>query len=314
MVRRCFSHGCSVSLVVTPGCSFPISWRSGMLGACVVWLWSHVVAPYFASAFVGVPTALAGKGLVIPIEPCSRGSPPLLSSGRDSLSQEFIAGRLWWWFVAPCVASSVSCERERLFRSELRVAFLQVLRLFEFIAYLTGLNSYPSGSSDPWVAARPLGSLAGGSGRSGYYSGIRALRSNEICNELIIMAVPKKATSTLLDRPCRVAIRCKLLVAGFPAGSGCELQKSVAAVAGCACYKRGCWFARAAVEFVVSLRVRLRYAVVVLAGAFRWVSQSGALVVLVEVLPGLACIVSAVLLAAECSVFVLGYRCVAPVV
>ncbi|MQL72181.1 hypothetical protein Taro_004502, partial [Colocasia esculenta] len=80
---------------------------------------------------------------------------------RDSLSQEFVAGWLWWQFVAPCIASSVSCERERLFRSELRVAFLQVLGLFEFISYLTGLNSNPSGSSDPWVAARPSGSLAG---------------------------------------------------------------------------------------------------------------------------------------------------------
>ncbi|MQM21134.1 hypothetical protein Taro_054168 [Colocasia esculenta] len=30
----------------------------------------------FASAFVGVPAALASKGLVIPTEPCSRGSPP----------------------------------------------------------------------------------------------------------------------------------------------------------------------------------------------------------------------------------------------
>ncbi|MQM04888.1 hypothetical protein Taro_037693 [Colocasia esculenta] len=38
------------------------------------------------------------------------------------------------------------------------------LQLFEFIAYLTGLNSNPSGSSDPWVAARPSGSLAGGPG------------------------------------------------------------------------------------------------------------------------------------------------------
>ncbi|MQM09333.1 hypothetical protein Taro_042202 [Colocasia esculenta] len=64
---------------------------------------------------------------------------------------------------SPCVASSVSCEREHLYH-ELRVAFLQVLRLFEFIAYLTGLNSNPSGSSDPWVAARPSGSLAGGPG------------------------------------------------------------------------------------------------------------------------------------------------------
>ncbi|MQL99465.1 hypothetical protein Taro_032197 [Colocasia esculenta] len=26
--------------------------------------------------------------------------------GRDSLSQEFVAGRSWWRFVAPCVASS----------------------------------------------------------------------------------------------------------------------------------------------------------------------------------------------------------------
>ncbi|MQM01031.1 hypothetical protein Taro_033779 [Colocasia esculenta] len=31
---------------------------------------------------------------------------PLLSLGRDSLSQEFIAGRSWWRFVAPCIASS----------------------------------------------------------------------------------------------------------------------------------------------------------------------------------------------------------------
>ncbi|MQL95129.1 hypothetical protein Taro_027792, partial [Colocasia esculenta] len=36
VVRRCFSHGCSVSLAVTHGCSFPTSWRSGMLGACVL--------------------------------------------------------------------------------------------------------------------------------------------------------------------------------------------------------------------------------------------------------------------------------------
>ncbi|MQL74803.1 hypothetical protein Taro_007154 [Colocasia esculenta] len=28
------------------------------------------------------------------------------TAGRDSLSQEFIAGRSWWRFVAPCVASN----------------------------------------------------------------------------------------------------------------------------------------------------------------------------------------------------------------
>ncbi|MQM21400.1 hypothetical protein Taro_054440, partial [Colocasia esculenta] len=47
---------------------------------------------------------------------------------------------------------------------------------------------------DPWVAARPSGVPSGGSGMSGHYSGIRAQGqgSNEICNELITMAVPKK--------------------------------------------------------------------------------------------------------------------------
>ncbi|MQL88973.1 hypothetical protein Taro_021543, partial [Colocasia esculenta] len=109
-----------------------------------------------------------------------------------------------------CVASSVSCERERLYRSVSRVAFLQVLGLFEFIACLTGLNSNPSKSSNLWVAARPSGSLAG----------VRE-------------------------------------VASFPAGFKCELQESVFAIVGCACYERGCWFARVAVEFVGGLRIRV---------------------------------------------------------
>ncbi|MQM06443.1 hypothetical protein Taro_039266 [Colocasia esculenta] len=120
-----------------------------------------------------VPTALVGKGLVIPTEPCSRGSPPYFL-------QESCLARPWL-----------------------------LVMLFEFIAYLTGLNSNPSGSSDPWVAVRPSGSLAG----------IRE-------------------------------------VASFPTGSECELQDSVAAIAGCACYERGCCFARAAVGFVIGLCIR----------------------------------------------------------
>ncbi|MQM01437.1 hypothetical protein Taro_034195 [Colocasia esculenta] len=154
VVRRCFSHGCSVSLVVTPGCSFPTLWRSGMLGACVVRLWSHVVAlvfrelhclsgcvPMFCFRFIGVPAALASKGLVIPTEPCSRGSPPYsLQVGtryhRGSLPDDRGGG---------------------LLRRALPA-------LFEFIAYLAGLNSNPSGSSDPWVAARPSGAPGGGPG------------------------------------------------------------------------------------------------------------------------------------------------------
>ncbi|MQM16828.1 hypothetical protein Taro_049790, partial [Colocasia esculenta] len=49
--------------------------------------------------------------------------------------------------------------------------------------------------------------------------------------------------------------RVVTVVASFPAGSECELQESVAAVAGCACCERGCGFARAAVRFVLGLHV-----------------------------------------------------------
>ncbi|MQM01123.1 hypothetical protein Taro_033871 [Colocasia esculenta] len=65
--------------------------------------------------------------------------------------------------------------------------------LFEYFAYLTGLNSNPSRSSDLWVAARPSGVPGGGPGG-----------------------------------------RVVTVVVSFPAGSECELQESVVAVAGCA--------------------------------------------------------------------------------
>ncbi|MQM14728.1 hypothetical protein Taro_047663 [Colocasia esculenta] len=45
-------------------------------------------------------------------------------------------------------------------------------------------------------------------------------------------------------------------VASFPVGSECELQESVAVVAGCACFERGCCFTRAAVGFIFGLRIR----------------------------------------------------------
>ncbi|MQM21100.1 hypothetical protein Taro_054134 [Colocasia esculenta] len=41
------------------------------------------------------------------------------------------------------------------------VTLFRCFVLFEFITYLTGLNSNPFGSLDLWVVARPLGSLAG---------------------------------------------------------------------------------------------------------------------------------------------------------
>ncbi|MQM08994.1 hypothetical protein Taro_041853 [Colocasia esculenta] len=65
------------------------------VGACLETLVSRGCSgvPVVLLPIVGVPAALAG---------------------RDSLSQEFVVGRLWWWFIAPCVANSVSSERERL--------------------------------------------------------------------------------------------------------------------------------------------------------------------------------------------------------
>ncbi|MQM00116.1 hypothetical protein Taro_032846, partial [Colocasia esculenta] len=109
--------------------------------------------------------------------------------------------------------------------------------LFEFIAYLTELNSNPSGCSDLWVAARHSGSLVWGSGRSGRYSGIRAQGSNEICNELITMVVPKKGTRALLARLCRV------LWLAFQQGPSVSCRRVfAAAAAGCAHYDRGCCF------------------------------------------------------------------------
>ncbi|MQM06444.1 hypothetical protein Taro_039267 [Colocasia esculenta] len=55
----------------------------------------------------------------------------------------------------------------------------------------------------------------------------------------------------------RVAFLQVLEVASFSTGSECELQESVAAVAVCACYECSCWFTRAVVGFVVSLRIHV---------------------------------------------------------
>ncbi|MQL92488.1 hypothetical protein Taro_025117 [Colocasia esculenta] len=70
-----------------------------------------------------VPAPLAGEGLVIPTEPCSRGSPLLLPSARGSSSRELGVRRVAEAFVTPCVvySSESSCSRVS------RVLCLQVL-------------------------------------------------------------------------------------------------------------------------------------------------------------------------------------------
>ncbi|MQL97167.1 hypothetical protein Taro_029851 [Colocasia esculenta] len=232
VVRRPFSRGCSMSLVVTPGCSFLTWWRSGMLGACVVRLWSHVVAPVFRVVFC--PTLVVGHGITL-----------------------FRCFFLLLWMVRDWL-SLLSLVREA-----------HPPTLFS-CHFANPRDSNPSGSSDSWVAARPSGSLAG----------VRE-------------------------------------VASFPAGFKCELQESVAAVAVVnfgdvlpEFFSVGSGGSEVSVVWLVAvvLPSRLRCiawfpCVLVMFSQIGWllswcVSQNGALVVLVEVLPGPACVASTVLLTA----------------
>ncbi|MQM09077.1 hypothetical protein Taro_041942 [Colocasia esculenta] len=70
--------------------------------SCLARLWLLVV---LLPLSFGVPAALAGKGLVIPIEPCSRGSPPyfLQSASLLELSRCFVC------HVAPLVECCNTC-------------------------------------------------------------------------------------------------------------------------------------------------------------------------------------------------------------
>ncbi|MQM16450.1 hypothetical protein Taro_049405 [Colocasia esculenta] len=95
------------------------------VGACVMRLWSHVVAPVFHELL------------------CLDGCVP----------------RCCFRIVFDSAGSAGVVSSPTLFASTF--AGVPAALLFEFIAYLTGLNSNPSGSSDPRVAARPSGSLAG---------------------------------------------------------------------------------------------------------------------------------------------------------
>ncbi|MQM19918.1 hypothetical protein Taro_052930 [Colocasia esculenta] len=134
-----------------------------------------------------------------------------------------------------------------------------VVELFEFIAYLTRLNSNPSRSSDPWVATRPSG--VPGSRRSGCYSGIRAQGSNEICNGLITMVVPKKGTRALLARLCRVALKwafglcCRWL--SFQQGLSVSCRRVLLLLLGAHAASVVAVFARDAVGFILGLHVRV---------------------------------------------------------
>ncbi|MQL91716.1 hypothetical protein Taro_024337 [Colocasia esculenta] len=63
MVRRSFSRGCSVSLMVTLGCSFPTSWRSGML--VLVFCFRIVFDSAGSVEVVYDPTLVVGRGVTL---------------------------------------------------------------------------------------------------------------------------------------------------------------------------------------------------------------------------------------------------------
>ncbi|MQM18098.1 hypothetical protein Taro_051083 [Colocasia esculenta] len=119
------------------------------VGACVVGLWSHAVAPVFRELLClggcvsRITSALCLTLLVL---------------------RESCLARLWLWVVAFSLFRFFVALCSRVVLLSLvgvPAALAGKGLLFEFIAYLTGLNSNPSGSSDPWVAVRPSGSLAG---------------------------------------------------------------------------------------------------------------------------------------------------------
>ncbi|MQM20621.1 hypothetical protein Taro_053646 [Colocasia esculenta] len=89
------SQPCGVSGVRDgSACGSSTLWRS-KVAVLAVRRRSHLVVPWSRQFPVfEVPAALASKGLVIPIGPCSRGSPPLLPSARGSSSRELGVGRV----------------------------------------------------------------------------------------------------------------------------------------------------------------------------------------------------------------------------
>ncbi|MQM04467.1 hypothetical protein Taro_037264 [Colocasia esculenta] len=160
VVRWCFSRGCSVSLVVTPSCSLPDLVEVWDVGACVVRLWSHVVAPVF---FVFGLTRVVVEAFLSLFARLT----PLLSSGRDSLSQEFVGMPLkdctflsirgWrhdlrgslagvWevrslqWWLAFQQGPSVSCRRVLLLLLGVRAASVVVVSAHAVVGFVFGLR------------------------------------------------------------------------------------------------------------------------------------------------------------------------------
>ncbi|MQL86670.1 hypothetical protein Taro_019202, partial [Colocasia esculenta] len=230
---------------------------------------------------------------------------PLLPSARGSPSRELDVGRVAEAAVAPCVVNSSESE-----------------------CY-------------PWVATRPSGSLAGVR-EVGSLQWYQSEESTEIFKEVITIAFPKKGVRLPCKFCVRAAVCCSCCCVACVA---CVVARHVHAVVARLVVDSlavvfpygGQLQGSPGVVLLVIFGASLPHLPVVVVGlvligcelwlrCIAWLPcvLSGALVVLVDILPGPACVASAVLLAAvfslmvgssqECFVFVSGHRCVAPVV
>ncbi|MQL89479.1 hypothetical protein Taro_022053 [Colocasia esculenta] len=100
-----FSLGCSVVPAGMPRVASTLC-RTPLVSAGVVF----VARSRLVVMALRFPAALADEGLVIPTGPCSRGSPPLLSSARGLSSREHGVRRVAEPVVAPRVVSSSESE------------------------------------------------------------------------------------------------------------------------------------------------------------------------------------------------------------
>ncbi|MQL79130.1 hypothetical protein Taro_011566 [Colocasia esculenta] len=163
-----------MSLVVTPGCFFPTSWRSGML-VCAGGCFRIVFESVGSTGVVFGLTLVVGHGI-----------------------------SLFRCFVALC-SSFASALLEFLLLWLVR-DWLSLLSLVHEAHPPTLFRSVGGGTTfgGPWRGVWEVGSLQ-------WYQSSGVQRD---FNELITMAVPKTGTSMLLAHPCIVSIRVRVSAAG----------------------------------------------------------------------------------------------------
>ncbi|MQL77144.1 hypothetical protein Taro_009547 [Colocasia esculenta] len=138
--------------------------------------------------------------------------------GRDSLSQEFVAGRLWWWLVPPCVASSSALLLKLSRCSVCRVAPL-VERCDTYLWLLSALCWLVVNSGEVLPEAFSIGS--GGSECS------VSFLSRRVCAEGCFRIVSDSAVSTKVASGPTLGlavagVRCRMVVVAVGSDVRCQ--------------------------------------------------------------------------------------------